>query len=44
MSEAKSEEALRFNRRFRFAIIIFAVVEFVVIACVVSYVVMKRNL
>lgn len=41
MNETKSEEAVRFKRRFRIAIITFAVVEFIVIAFVVSYVVRK---
>jgi len=40
MNETNSE-AVRFNRRFRIAIIIFTVVEFIVIAFVVSYVVWK---
>lgn len=38
MNEASSEEAVRFRRQFRNAIITFAIVEFIVIAFVVSYV------
>jgi hypothetical protein len=41
MNETNSEETVRFKRRFRIAIIAFAVVEFIVIAFVVSYVVRK---
>jgi len=38
MSEAQSEDAVRSKRQFRNAIITFAIVEFIVIAFVVSYV------
>ena len=38
MNEAQSEDAIRFKRQLRNAIIAFAIVEFVVIAFVVSYV------
>lgn len=38
MNEPQTEEALAFRRRFRSAIITFAVVEFIVIMCVVCYV------
>lgn len=38
MNETHSEEAVAFKRRFRLAIITFAVVEFIVIAFIVSYV------
>jgi hypothetical protein len=38
MNEAQSEDAVRFKRQFRNAIITFAIVEFIVIAFVVSYV------
>jgi len=39
MNEAQSKDAVRFKRQFRTAIIAFAIVEFIVIAFVVSYVV-----
>lgn len=39
MNEAQSEEDVRFRRQFRNALITFAIVEFIVIAFVVSYVV-----
>lgn len=39
MNEAESEETVRFKRQFRNALITFAIVEFIVIAFVVSYVV-----
>lgn len=44
MNEATSEESVRFKRRMRNTIIIFAIVEFFVVAYVVGYMLQTGNL